>query len=127
MKKLFTLRPLLAFALVLLAGACATTSGRGGEAGSSEAVQVEVENTVTPALDLTVYLVSEAGTRRLLGSVPPGRTVTLTFNGFAGSGLYRLLARPTGGREVLSNTFSFTGPGSTIRWNLISNIASTVN
>ncbi len=117
-------RFLLAFLLMLAAGACAgTRGGQGtGEGDERSGVSIEVENTSTPSSDITVYLVSSGGGRSLLGSVPPNRTVTLTYRGNTAGGQYRLLARPTGGREIVSTPFLLGGTRA-IRWNLQSNIA----
>ena len=125
MRKYRALRSLLAFALVLLANACATTSRN--DEGEGGAISIIVENTGTPSSDLTVYVVSPGGGRQIVGSVPPGRTATLRYNGSIAGGTHRLLARPTGGRDIVSNTFTFGGPGSSVRWNILSNIAVPVD
>jgi len=128
MKKYLDPRFLLAFALILIAGACASTSG--GQAGASgegqRGVSVVVENTGTLSNDLTVYMISASGTRQLLGSVAPNRTATLQYRGPMIGGQYRLLARPNGGRDIVSNSFNFGGATS-IRWNIQSNIAVAVD
>jgi len=121
------LRSLLALALVLTAGACASTSGGTAGAESGTGITIQVDNTVAPSSDLTVYLISPSGSRQLLGSVSPNRVVNLRFNGSPVSGNYRLLARPNGGNERISNSFFFGGPGSTVRWNIQSNIAVPVD
>ncbi|HEY0153485.1 MAG TPA: hypothetical protein VGB92_15870 [Longimicrobium sp.] len=129
MKKYFDPRFLLAFAMILAAGACASTSG-GGQAGAAgerqRGVSIEIENTGTLSGDLTVYVVGLGGSRQLLGSVAPNRNATLEYRGPVIGGQYRLLARPNGGRDILSNPFSFGG-ATTIRWNLQSNIAVAVD
>lgn len=128
MKKYLDPRFLLAFALILVAGACAgTRGGQAGAAGESErSVAIVVENTGTLSNDLTVYVVSASGTRQLLGSVAPNRNATLQYRGPMIGGQYRLLGRPNGGRDILSNPFNFGG-ASTIRWNIQSNIAVAVD
>lgn len=127
MKNLDWLRSLLAFVLVLAAGACAGTRGQpNGTGNEADMVTVQVENTSVPASDITVYMVSSSGGRSLLGSVPPNRTQTLRYRGSTVGGQYRLLARPTGGREIASNPF-ILNEGATIRWNLQSNIAVAID
>ena len=129
MKKYLDPRFLLAFAMILVAGACASTQG-GGQAGAAgerqRGVAIEIENTGTLSGDLTVYVVGLGGSRQLLGSVAPNRNATLEYRGPVIGGQYRLLARPNGGRDILSNPFSFGG-ATTIRWNLQSNIAVAVD
>ena len=129
MKKYFDPRFLLAFAMILLAGACASASG-GGQAGAAgeepRGVAIVVENTGTLSSDLTVYVVGASGTRQLLGSVAPNRNATLQYRGPMVGGQYRLLGRPNGGRDILSNPFNFGG-ATTIRWNIQSNIAVAVD
>jgi hypothetical protein len=129
MKKYLDPRFLLTFAMILVAGACASTSG-GGQAGAAgerqRGVSIEIENTGTLSGDLTVYVVGSSGTRQLLGSVAPNRNATLQYRGPMVGGQYRLLARPNGGRDILSNPFNFGG-ATTIRWNIQSNIAVAVD
>jgi hypothetical protein len=122
------LRSLLAFVLVLAAGACAGTRGQQNGTGNEDTggVTVQVENTGTLSSDITVYILSSGGGRQLLGTVRPNRTETLRYRGNPAGGQYRLLARPTGGREIASNSF-LLNEGSTIRWNLQSNIAVAID
>jgi hypothetical protein len=129
MKKYLDPRFLLAFAMILVAGACASASGGGqaGAAGESQpGVSIMIENTGTLSSDLTVYVVGSSGTRQLLGSVAPNRNATLQYRGPMVGGQYRLLGRPNGGRDILSNPFNFGG-ATTIRWNIQSNIAVAVD
>lgn len=128
MKKYLDPRFLLALALILVAGACAsTTGGQAGAAGEGQrSVSIVIENTGTLSSDLTVYVVGASGTRQLLGSVAPNRNATLQYRGPMVGGQYRLLGRPNGGRDILSNPFNFGG-ATTIRWNIQSNIAVAVD
>jgi hypothetical protein len=121
------LRALLALVLALVVGACSTTSGGRGAAKVSEpGVSIQVENDNTPSSDLTVYLVNQSGNRQILGSVPPNRTVTLNYDGPLSGGQFRLLARPNGGRDIVSNPFALGGVAR-VRWSLRSNIAVPVD
>ena len=128
MKKYLDPRVLLAFAMLLVAGACASASG--GQAGAAgergRGVTIVIENTGTLSSDLTVYVVGVGGSRQLLGSVAPNRNATPEYRGPMVGGQYRLLGRPNGGRDIQSNPFSFTG-ATTIRWNIQSNIAVAVD
>jgi hypothetical protein len=127
MKNLNWLRSLLAIVLVLAAGACAGTRGQqNGTGNDTGGVTVQVENTGTMSSDITVYILSSGGGRQLLGTVRPNRVETLRYRGNTAGGQYRLLARPTGGREIASNSF-LLNEGSTIRWNLQSNIAVAID
>ena len=130
MKPHLALRPirtLLALVLALAVAACSTTSGgRGAARADGAGVAIQVENDNTPSSDLTVYIVSPSGGRQILGSVPPNRTVTLNYDGPQVGGQFRLLARPNGGRDIVSNPFALGGV-SRIRWSLQSNIAVPVD
>jgi hypothetical protein len=115
-----------ALALLLstaLAGACATF-GQGGAPTESQ-VTVRVENNLIPPTSLTIYAITDRGTRRLLGSVNPSDTQTLHFEAGPG-GQYRILARTTGGREILSNPVNVSG-GEGIRWDVQANIATAMS
>jgi hypothetical protein len=124
MRKISRLYSLLA--LVLLVGACASTGSRNDE-GEVVPISIVVENTASLSSDLTVYVVSRGGGRQILGSVPPNRTVTLPYSGVVSGGTYRLLARPNGGRDIVSNSFVFGSPGSSVRWNVYSNVAVPIS
>jgi hypothetical protein len=119
--------PLRRFAALLalllstaLASACATATQ--GEASAEGGAQIRVQNNLIPPTSLTVYAVGETGTRRLLGSVNPNSTQTLRFETSAG-GQYRILARTTAGREILSNPVTVRS-GEGIRWDVQANIAT---
>ena len=113
----------LAWAAVLLSvtvAACASTS----EGSGLNQIGVEVRNDLVPSSALTIYVVPETGARRLLGSVSPAQTKMLSFQ--EGSvGQYRLMARTTGGREIVSNPIILADV-RTLRWTLSSNILQVV-
>jgi hypothetical protein len=117
------------FVLALTAGGCATGAARGGamegERGGGGLV-VEVDNTLVPTTELTVYLVSESGSRALVGSAPPNRSTTLRVRNPSVGGEYRLLARFATGRQLLSNPFLLS-EGDAVRWNLPANVAVVVD
>lgn len=113
------------FAMALLAvtvlSACASGGGMGqGDAGPTAAT-VMVNNNLTVPTSLTVHLVPENGVRRLLGNVSPGGTEQLSVRGALAAGRYRLLARTTGGNDLVSDPFSLS-EGETVTWDLQSNI-----
>lgn len=113
------------FAMALLAvvvlSACASSGRMGeGDAGPTAATVV-VNNNLTVPTSLTVHLVPENGVRRLLGNVTPGETQRLTVSGALAGGRYRLLARTTGGADLVSDPFSLS-EGETVTWDLQSNI-----
>ncbi|MGH7506233.1 MAG: hypothetical protein ACRELX_11305 [Longimicrobiales bacterium] len=105
----------LALTMTPLVSACAT-----GAQGSGEGVQVEVNNDLIPSSALTVYVLPEIGARRLIGNVNPSETTTLQFEEVA-VGQYRLMARTTGGNEIVSNPISLANVAA-ITWDLSSNI-----
>ncbi|HEU0078138.1 MAG TPA: hypothetical protein VFQ76_10845 [Longimicrobiaceae bacterium] len=115
---------LTALALALPAAACAPAATAGGspsaqaEANAANRVAVQVRNTVVPPTALTVYAVdSGGGTRRILGNVSPNGRATLSFNPAASVSMYRLMARTTGGQELLSTPFT-ARVGQTFVWDV---------
>lgn len=104
----------LAFALALTA--CATT---GGAAEQETVVGIEVENTLPAGGSLTIWIVPELDPRTLLGTVAPGETATFDYTTRA-AGRYVLVARTTGGSEIVSRRFAIPGE-ATVSWNLNTN------
>ncbi|MBW3553979.1 MAG: hypothetical protein KY466_10735 [Gemmatimonadetes bacterium] len=97
--------------------ACASTSE--GEEGNTVVV---VRNDLVPSESLSIYALSDVGSRRLVGFVDPRETATLRFNAVA-TGRYRFVAEATSGAEIVSNPITFT-PGATIHWDVHANIAT---
>jgi hypothetical protein len=110
---------LYAMAVALLS-ACASGGMGRTDAGPTAAVVV-VNNNLTIPTSLTVSLVSESGGRRLLGNVNPGGNGTLPVTGSLPPGRHRLLARTTGGTELVSDPFTVS-EGEQVTWDLQSNI-----
>lgn len=108
----------------LLLAACA--SGGGSRQVLSQTAEVTVENDLRPAREVTVRLSSTSGTRRILGSVPPGGTRSLTVDEPGFSGQYRLIAQGADGDEVQSRQFTLF-PGAQVRWTLFSNTLSVTS
>jgi predicted small secreted protein len=119
-----TRRMALAWAAAVLLSttiaACASTSAGTG----SNQIGVEVRNDLVPSSALTIYVVPETGARRLLGSVSPSETKMLSFQEVS-VGQYRLMARTTGGQEIVSNPI-ILADARTLRWNLSSNILTVI-
>jgi hypothetical protein len=109
------------------ATACASSGGgSGGEGGQPSAdeagpvgtIHVLVENRINPPQSLTVSLTSDRGSRRMLGSVGPGRTITFSFDhGALGSESYRLSAQTQSGDEIVSTPFRLF-EGAELHWSL---------
>jgi hypothetical protein len=107
---------------------CASSGGGSGEEAAQPAadagdsvgtIPIVVENRINPPQSLTVTLVSvAAGSRRILGSVGPGRTVTLSFEHGALAGeSWNLIAQTQAGTEITSTPFRLRA-GANIRWSL---------
>jgi hypothetical protein len=109
-----------ALLLSTTAGGCATS----GAGVGMDDIGVEVRNDLIPSSALTIYLVPETGSRRLLGNVSPAQTKTLSFQELS-VGQYRLMARTTGGNEIVSNPIVLVD-AKTLRWSLSSNILAVV-
>lgn len=103
----------------VLIAACATG---GSAAGTEGGTALEVQNNLIPPTALSVYLVPEFGSRRLIGQVQPGRSRVIRFNPLGSGGQFRFAAETTFGREIVSNPVSVE-LGDSIRWDLSANIA----
>lgn len=102
-------------ALPLLHG-CRTLRG----SQRTETVLLEVENDVPLGTAFTVYAFSEAGTRRLIGSLSPGRPATLRLNGAKLTGRWRFNAVRQLGSPITSPLIAVKD-GDTVLWNLRAN------
>ncbi|MEO6777905.1 MAG: hypothetical protein ABI194_00490 [Gemmatimonadaceae bacterium] len=110
----------LALSMVSLA-ACASAGGR--TEGVPIPIQLQVINNLRLPTDLTVYAVTRAGNRTLLGGVHPGATTNLTFTPVSFSEPYRLLATTANGRSIRSQSFSVVSDMTgAIVWTLVPNI-----
>jgi hypothetical protein len=125
------LRILPALALALsLTSACTGGSGsiaRGGAGGdpgpSSQQVEIIVENNLVPSTAVTIHSVGTQGSRRLVGTVPPGSTRTLRFRTGTLVERYSFVASVGISQNLTSNPLSLSG-GDTVRWQLNSNTIS---
>ena len=126
------LRILPALALALsLTSACGASASGGGSVGrgdgsdpgpSSREVGIVVENNLMPSTAVTVYAVATQGSRRLLGTVPPGTTRRLRFQASTLLERYRFVASLGLNRDIASNPLPLSG-GETVRWQLNTNSA----
>lgn len=119
------IRHSLAVLAAVLLAACASTGQAGGAAADDgpATATVVVNNNLTIPAPLSVYLVPEAGVRRLLGNVSPGEASPMAVTGALAPGRYRLLARTNGGADRVSDPFALS-EGERVTWNLQSNIVS---
>ena len=82
-----------------------------------------IQNDLRPGSAVTVRIASTAGLRRVLGSVAPqsSRTVTLDESSFAGQ--YRLIAETSDGEEIESRQFTLFA-NARVSWALFNNTLS---
>lgn len=100
----------MAVALVLVAVTTACAGKMARSDAVREGVSIRVNNNVIPPTSLTVYAVSETGSRQILGSVSPSGAKTFSYDPVAlSSSRFRLLARTTTGAELVSQPFTLTG------------------
>jgi hypothetical protein len=110
-------------AMVLLSttaiGACA--SGH-SHRGADQQIIVHLTNDLAPPSDVTVYAVTQDGTRRLLGDVPPNkdRVLKVPTDIFPGT-TFRIVAERTAGRRIVSQPITATTALSMIDWDLQTN------
>lgn len=108
---------------ILIAGvmACASGGDRRGTAGeASEGLQIEVRNNLRPPTEMTVLIREEGSAGTTLGTVPATSSRTFTFSAVYLGARYRLVARTSGGREIVSDTIH-AEPGETMTWILGTN------
>ncbi|HYH81363.1 MAG TPA: hypothetical protein VEX86_16280 [Longimicrobium sp.] len=108
--------------LVLLAGMLPLAQGcRAFGRAPRETVLIEVDNNVTLPTAWTVYAFSEAGARRLVGSLSPGRPGTLRLSAGNVEGRYRFTAVRQLGSPITSPSIALQG-GETVTWSLRDNV-----
>lgn len=100
-------------------GACA--SGH-THRGADQQIVVHLTNDLAPPSDVTVYAVTQDGTRRLLGDVPPNKDRVLKVpTDIQPGATFRIIAERTGGRRILSQPITSTSALSMIDWDLQTN------
>jgi hypothetical protein len=102
----------------LLLAACA--SGTTAREIRGDTVTIVVRNDFRPETLVTVRLISSAGVRRVLGSVPPNGSRTITVDEQAFVGQYRLAVEGANGRELQSSAFTLL-PHRRVTWSLFAN------
>jgi len=93
-------------ALLLFVPACATAGGGAGEERDRESVEIRVTNDLVTPTTVSVLVVSEDGTERVLGQVAPDSSATFEFRPFLSSIQHRLVAESTRGRSLVSEAFT---------------------
>ncbi|MGH7446022.1 MAG: hypothetical protein ACREK1_03215 [Longimicrobiales bacterium] len=94
--------PLAVFMLALSAlCGCATSSAVA--TGETVSVQLQVDNNLRGITGVSVYLLSDTGTRRSLGPVESNRQATYTRTMRAGD--YQLIAARVGAEDIVSERF----------------------
>jgi hypothetical protein len=112
----------LVLPLALLAGCGgASTEGGAGEPEPGSEITVEVRNNTTPPTSLTVWSVTDTGSRRLLGTVPPrqNRSFELVL-GRVGRQL-QLVAETADGTSIPSRPFIVSRDAVAVEWTLYPN------
>jgi hypothetical protein len=97
--------------------ACASLN-LGGSDG--RAVEIRVQNNLTPPTSVSISLLPAAGARRFVGVVAPSEAKALQVDPPPESGAYRLLAEATDGSALASRQFALT-EGRRIEWTLSTN------
>lgn len=108
----------LALLVATLLQACAASGA--SRPGGEEFASVRVRNDLRPATEVTVRLISEAGVRQILGSLPPQSTRLLQIDEGPFAGSFQLVAQAPDGREVRSRSFALD-PFGRVGWSLFSN------
>jgi len=112
MGKIGTVRRLVTAGCAAVVLAACASSGAGGDAGGTErgrALTVRVTNDLVPPAQITVWMLSETGGRRKLGTVQPNQEREFSYVP-AGRGLeHRLSAEAIDGRAITSDPFTLVG------------------
>lgn len=117
---------LLLMPLLLTSLSCASRGELEDRDTESGTVIVVVDNDLQPSSAVSVWLLPESTRQVLLGSVGPGQRVELEYRLGQPVNNYRLRARPIGGDDIVSNSFSLYG-GARVHWGLRSNVAVVVD
>lgn len=105
-----------AFALV----ACAPKK-QPEDVSLSPSVTLEVTNSTTPPVQVTVFIKSATGGRRTLGTVSPSRTERFTYAPTNASETFNFIAQVPGGRTLTSQGFTLVNV-QTATWDMQSNL-----
>jgi hypothetical protein len=109
----------MALMMTTVMGACASSHAR---RGAHQQIVLHLTNDLAPPSDVTVFAITQDGTRRLLGNVPPNkdRVLKVPADIFPGT-TFRIVAERTGGRAIVSQPVSSTSSLSMIDWDLQTN------
>ncbi|HEX7089518.1 MAG TPA: hypothetical protein VF192_05240 [Longimicrobiales bacterium] len=107
MRKTGTARGLVAAGCLALVLAACASGGNGGGARTDpgRALAVRVTNDLVPPAQITVWIVSEMGSRRRLGTVQPDQKGEFSYVPVSPGLQHRLIAEAVDGREVTSDPF----------------------
>jgi hypothetical protein len=105
--------------LLVLAG-CAHPRPHTDTNPSAEIV-VAVTNDQSPPAAVSVFMETESGTRRLLGTVPPASNRHFRYAPVSNTGQFRLIAQTAGERDVASQPFTLSRT-SALSWSLRNNV-----
>lgn len=115
------LRKWSTFAVLLVAltgtAACATSSAV--SSGESLNVQLRVDNNLPNIVGLTVYLMSDNGTRRSLGPVESNREAA--YDRTLRAGTYQLIATRVGQPDIESERFRLDTDNLVVIWAVAQN------
>jgi hypothetical protein len=111
---------LSAFVALAVLGACAT--GHSNKGDHVPQMVVHLNNDLAPPSDVTVYVVTTDGIRRLLGDVPPNDHRVLHIpNDLPLASTFHLVAERTLGRPIVAQPVTATTDDLIIDWDLQSN------
>ena len=94
-----------------------------GRRAEPPTVTIRVQNTLVPAVALTVSLLPSSGERRTVGVVGPSRTESLRVPLDASGDPHRLLAEAGSGPAIASRQFTLS-TAATVEWNVGQNIVN---
>jgi len=107
-------------AMVVALSACASKK-QPENVGMSPQVTLEVTNNFSPPVQVTVYIQSQSGGRRTLGTVSPSRTIQFPYSPTNASDRFTFIAQGTGGKQLMSNPFTLINV-VTASWDMQSNL-----
>ena len=106
-----------ALLLTLTITGCATTSAVAS--GEELSVQLQIDNNLPGITGVSVYLLSDRGSRRSLG--PLESNDKATYDRTLRAGDYQLLATRVGGDDILSERFRLDSDNVVVIWALAQN------
>ncbi|HEY8469849.1 MAG TPA: hypothetical protein VIL18_09410 [Longimicrobiales bacterium] len=111
MSKTGTARGLVAAGCLALVLAACASGGAGGGAGAAagRALTVRVTNDLVPPAQITVWILSEMGSRRRLGAVQPNQKGEFSYVPASRGLEHRLSAEAIDGRNITSDPFTLVG------------------